>query len=197
MGGCGACSFRMKGTGFLIYDVVLAQKEVVLSFTSLQDHFFNRKEAPMIIEESDLFKGLNPDIINQIAENMIEEFYAKGSFIFKDRYLAEHFYILEEGKIRLSVGEKGRITHLVSNPGETFGWSSLVGRETYTASAECLAPSKVIKIEKENLNRVFENDPASGLLFFRRLAGIIGERLMGTYSALLSEYKGEGPPSYG
>jgi len=71
----------MKGTGFLVYNVVMAQKGVVLSFTSLQDHFFNRKEAPMIIEESDLFKGLNPDIINQIAENMIEEFYGKGSFI--------------------------------------------------------------------------------------------------------------------
>jgi len=128
---------------------------------------------------------------------MIEEFYGKGSHILKERYLAEHFYILQEGKIRLSVGEKARLTHLVSNPGETFGWSSLVGRETYTAAAECLDPSKVIKIEKEKLNRVFENHPASGLTFFRRLAGIIGERLISAYSALLSEYKGEGPPSYG
>ena len=41
----------------------------------------------MIIEESDLFRGLNPEIINEIAENMIEEFYGKGSFIFKERYL--------------------------------------------------------------------------------------------------------------
>lgn len=151
----------------------------------------------MIIEESDLFRGLNPEIIHSLAESMIEEFYGKGSFIFKETYLAEHFYILEEGRVRLTVGEEGRITHLVSNPGETFGWSSLVGRDTYTASAECLAPSKVIKLEKNQLNRVFESDPSSGMLFFKRLAGIIGERLMRTYSALLSGYKGEGPPSYG
>jgi len=151
----------------------------------------------MIIQESELFKGLSPEIINEIAENMIEEFYGKGSFIFKDTYLAEHFYILEQGKIRLSVGQKGRMTHLISNPGETFGWSSLVGREIYTASAECLDPSKVIKIEKGNLNRVFEKDPASGMLFFKRLAGIIGERLTSSYSALLSAYKGEELPSYG
>jgi len=151
----------------------------------------------MIIEESDLFKGLNPEIINEIAETMIEEFYRKGSSIFKESYLAEHFYILEEGKIRLSVGEHGRITHLVSHPGETFGWSSLVGHDTYTASAECLAPSKVIRIEKERLNSIFENDPESGLLFFKRLAGLIGERLIRTYSTVLSQSKGETTPSYG
>ena len=89
----------------------------------------------MIIEESDLFRGLNPEIINEIAESMIEEFYRKGSSIFKESYLAEHFYILEEGKIRLSVGEHGRITHLVSHPGESFGWSSLVGQESAYAYA--------------------------------------------------------------
>ncbi len=151
----------------------------------------------MIIEESDLFKGLSPEVIGQIAEIMIEDSYLKGSFIIKDRYLAEHFYILEEGEIRLSVGEKGRITHLVSSPGETFGWSSLVGRETYTASAECLTPTRVIRIEKDQLNRIFEKDPASGMLFFKRLAGVIGERLVNSYSTILSTYRGEGPPSYG
>ncbi|MBW2055959.1 MAG: cyclic nucleotide-binding domain-containing protein [Deltaproteobacteria bacterium] len=151
----------------------------------------------MIIQESELFRDLGPEVINEIAESMVEEFYGKGSFIFKETYLAEHFYILEEGKIRLSVGEKGRITHLISNPGETLGWSSLVGRNTYTASAECLAPSKVIKIEKEMLNRVFERNPASGMVFFKRLAGIIGERLTHSYSALLSAYEGEALPSYG
>jgi CRP-like cAMP-binding protein len=151
----------------------------------------------MIIEESDLFKDLSPEVISEIAENMVEESYGTGSLIFKDKYLAEHFYILEEGKIRLSVGEKGRITHLVSTPGETFGWSSLVGHETYTASAECLAPSKVIKIGKDHLTRVFEKDPASGMVFFKRLAKIIGQRLINSYYTILSAYEGEDQPSYG
>jgi CRP-like cAMP-binding protein len=151
----------------------------------------------MIIQESEIFKGLSPEIIGELSEQMIEEHYGKGSFVFKDRYLAEHFYILEEGKVRLSIGEEGRLTHLISNPGETFGWSSLVGRETYTASAECLAPSHVIRIEKERLNALFEKDPASGMVFFKRLAGVIGERLVTSYNALLSTYKSEEPPSYG
>ncbi len=128
---------------------------------------------------------------------MIEEFHPKEALIIKEKHPAEHFYVLKEGRIRLSVGEKGRITHSLCKPGQTFGWSSLIGRETYTASAECLAPSKVVMIEWGKLNKVFENDPSSGLLFFRRLTGIIGERLVNSYSTLLSTYTGEGPPSYG
>jgi CRP-like cAMP-binding protein len=151
----------------------------------------------MIIQESDLFKGLGPGVIDEIAQNMVEEFYTKGSYIFKDKHLAENFYILEEGQIRLSVGEQGRLTHLISDAGEAFGWSSLVGHETYTASAECLSPSKVIRIEKHSLERVFQKDPAAGVLFFKRLAGVIGERLVNTYSMLLSASKEEWPPSYG
>jgi CRP-like cAMP-binding protein len=160
-------------------------------------YFFKTKEAAMIIEESDLFQGLGPEIIHEIGKNTIQESHEKGSFIIKERQVAEHLYVLEEGEIRLSVGEKGRITHLISNAGETFGWSSLVDRETYTASAECLASSKVIRIEKEKLNKIFEDDPASGMLFFKRLAGMIGERLVNSYSAILSAYEREGPPSYG
>jgi len=151
----------------------------------------------MIIQESDVFKGLGPGVINEIAQNMVEEFYTKGSYIFKDKHFAENFYILEEGQIRLSVGEEGHLTHLISDPGEAFGWSSLVGHETYTASAECLSPTKVIRIEKHSLERVFEKDPTAGVLFYRRLAGLIGERLVRTYSMLPSVSKEEWPPSYG
>jgi len=76
----------------------------------------------MIIEQSDLFKGLSSEIINEIAENMAEEVYSKGAFVIKEKHPAEHFYILREGRIRLSVGEKSRITHSLCKPGQTFGW---------------------------------------------------------------------------
>jgi len=151
----------------------------------------------MFIQEADLFKGLSQRVINEIGDNMIEESYSKGDFVIREGGPAEYFYILQEGEIRLSVGEKGRFTHMICNSGEAFGWSSLVDRSTYTASAECLAPTKLIKIEKEGLNIVFKKDPVSGLIFFKRLAELIGDRLINSYTMLLSAYKEEGPPSYG
>jgi CRP-like cAMP-binding protein len=128
---------------------------------------------------------------------MIEASYHKGDFVIKEGDPAKHFFILQEGEIRLSVGEKGRISQMICDSGEAFGWSSLVDRSTYTASAECLAPTKLFKIEKEKLDGIFTRDPASGMIFFKRLAGIIGGRLINTYRTLLSAYKEEGPPSYG
>ena len=86
---------------------------------------------------------------------------------------------------------------MLSISGEAFGWSSLVDRDTYTASAECLEPTRLIKIDKESLETIFRKDPMSGLIFYKRLAGIIGQRLVHSYNTILAEYKEEGQPSYG
>jgi CRP-like cAMP-binding protein len=69
----------------------------------------------------------------------------------------------------------------VDHPGEVFGWSSLSGRGVYSASAECRKPTKLLRIEADRLFKILENDPASGLIFFRRLSGILGNRLLQMY----------------
>ncbi len=151
----------------------------------------------MFFKEADLFKEMSQDFMNELAKIMIEESYGKGTSLFKEGDSAKTFYILEEGQVRLAVGERGHIVHLLSNPGEVFGWSSLVERDTYTASAECLAQSKLIKIEIEQLNKIFEKHLADGMLFFKRLAGVISQRLINSYNSLLSSQRGEDQPSYG
>jgi signal-transduction protein with cAMP-binding, CBS, and nucleotidyltransferase domain len=83
----------------------------------------------MFIQEADLFKGLSQQTINEIGNNMVEESYDKGDLVIKEGDPAEHFFILQEGEIRLSVGEKGRITYMICDSGEAFGWSSLVDRQ--------------------------------------------------------------------
>jgi CRP-like cAMP-binding protein len=151
----------------------------------------------MFIKESELFKEMSQEFMNELAKIMVEESYEKGTLLFKESDSANFLYILEEGQVRLAVGERGHIVHRLSNPGEVFGWSSLVERDTYTASAECLAQSKLIKIEIEQLNKIFEKHLADGMLFFKRLAGVIGQRLINSYNSLLSSQRGEDQPSYG
>jgi CRP-like cAMP-binding protein len=74
----------------------------------------------------------------------------------------------------------------VSEPGEAIGWSSMAGNGVYTASAECVIPATILKIGKERLSQILEQDPASGLAFYRRLARMIGRRLVASYGATLS-----------
>jgi CRP-like cAMP-binding protein len=151
----------------------------------------------MFIKEIDLFEGFSERFIDEIAKIMVEESYGEGSFLFKEGDPANDFYVLEEGSIRLAIGEEGHITYTSNAPGDSFGWSSLVDRDVYTTSAQCAQPTKVIKIEKGKLQKIFDKDRFSGLMFYKRLARIIGDRLINNYNSLLSVYRGEGPPSYG
>ena len=82
---------------------------------------------------------------------------------------------------------------MASDPNDLIGWSSLVENETYTASAECLVPVKVLRIEKQRLDEILLQDPASGMAFFKNLAALIGRRLVKSYQATLSVHGERGP----
>lgn len=151
----------------------------------------------MFVQEADLFKGLDQEFMNEVSKIMVEQSSGKGDVLFNEGDPAGNFYVLMEGRVRLSLGRGGEIEYTVSSPGEAFGWSSLVGRDVYTAQAECLTPCRLIKIGKENLNKIFEKHPESGMLFFRQLAGAIGQRLIYTYNSFLSQRGLEGDRSYG
>jgi len=99
----------------------------------------------MFIKEIDLFKGMGVEIIDEIFKISVIESHSIGDILFKQGDPAHSFYLLEQGEIRLSIGGEGRISFTMS-PGDAFGWSSLAGRDVYTATAECKLPSKLIKI---------------------------------------------------
>ena len=55
-----------------------------------------------------------------------------------------------------------------------------------------------MKIENKSLNQIFEKDPASGMIFYKRLAGSVVQRLIWNYEAFISEGSlKEVTPSYG
>jgi CRP-like cAMP-binding protein len=68
-----------------------------------------------------------------------------------------------------------------------------VDNETYTASAECLVPVKVLRIAKQRLDEILLEDPTSGMAFFKNLAAIIGRRLIKSYQATLSVHGNREP----
>jgi CRP-like cAMP-binding protein len=150
----------------------------------------------VFIKEIDLFKGMGVEIIDEIFKISVVEYYKKDDILFKQGDPAHDFYLLEEGEIRLTIGEEGQIGFTM-NPGDAFGWSSLAGRDVYTATAECKLPCKLIKIEIDKLDRIFEKYPDNGLIFFKGVAKLIGERLIRAYDMVLSAQKLGGQPSYG
>ncbi len=151
----------------------------------------------MFIEKSYLFEKMRPELRDRVFALAEECSYAEGDHVFRRGDSAEYLYILEEGRIRISVGDLGTVARTIRNSGDLFGWSSLVGPGNYTASAQCLRRSRILRLSGRRVNEVLESDASEGLEFYRRLAGFIRERLIDTYRALLTYDREKKPHSYG
>ena len=147
-------------------------------------------------ESAYLFQGVSDETRQKIQDIQFEVLCQAGDFLFREHDPAANFFILTEGRIRLCVGSGQLLAYVASSGGDIVGWSSLVDNGAYTASAECLAPTKVVRIEKQGLDKILHQDPASGMIFFKHLAALVGRRLVRSYRATLSVH-GNRPPQPG
>jgi CRP-like cAMP-binding protein len=110
-----------------------------------------------------------------------KESYQKGDFLFHEGDPASNFYVLIKGRVKLTTGETGQMVHMVDRAGEAFGWSSLIERDVYSATGECKEDTILQKFDARALLKLVEEDPVNGLIFMKRLAGLIGKRLIWSY----------------
>jgi len=130
-----------------------------------------------------LFKGLSKEFLAELDAIAIRETKEKGDILIKNGDPAKNFYLLEEGRICIRAERKNNSVSFLHTPGDFFGWSCLLDRPAYSASAECVIPSSVVRIEKKKLDALFKKDCLDGLTFIKNFADIIGGRFLDTHSA--------------
>ena len=135
----------------------------------------------MFVKQADLLFGLDDHFKKDFTDSALKKTLPKGHKFFNTGDPADTFYILTEGRIRISVGEEDKTTYIVEHAGEGFGWSGLVGLEVYTGSAECIVESSVMVFNNKFVKDLAESDPVNGLRFYRRLARMLGDRLIHSY----------------
>ena len=138
----------------------------------------------MYIKQSELLQGISMDFVKKFMDNSEMVSNAKGDVLFRENDPAHFFYTLLNGRVKLSISEGGHTVHDTRQNGESFGWSSLIGRDVYSASAECIEPTKLLKTDSKKLTLLLEKDPANGLIFFRHLAASLGNRLLESYKTI-------------
>jgi len=151
----------------------------------------------MYFKQKDIFWGMSTAFAKEIMKISVIESHQQGQLLFREGDPANSFYVLLKGVVKLSLGENGQVVYIVSKAGEAFGWSSLIGRENYSASAEFMALTKLLRFDKEKLQSVLEKDTANSLVLFKRLAVILGNRLLQSYRIISSASRAEISPSYG
>ena len=145
----------------------------------------------MIINESFLFKGIDFRVIKEIAEICHMESHAKDTVLFRKGEDAKSLYIIEKGTVNLHIHNGTTLISELSNPGEVFGWSSMVELGRYTAACVCATDLRAVRIDRDKLNRIFSRYPAEGLKILKRLAGVFSKRILSAYGDLLDEGKKE------
>ncbi|MBW2183699.1 MAG: cyclic nucleotide-binding domain-containing protein [Deltaproteobacteria bacterium] len=94
-----------------------------------------------------------------------------------------------EGTIAIQIRLK-KYQHVVvstaEEKGELFGWSALVEPKRYSASVKCLKEVRVLSINGEELEKLFEEDPVMGLTFMKKIASLIDNRLNAVRTRLVS-----------
>jgi CRP-like cAMP-binding protein len=135
----------------------------------------------MYIKQSALFTGTSMDFVKKFMDICEMSSHKKGEVLFRENDPANFFFILLNGRVKLSVGEPQQVVYNAERNGEAFGWSSLIGGNVYSASAECLESTKLLKTASKELSRILEEDAENGIIFFRQLATTLGNRLLETY----------------
>jgi len=138
----------------------------------------------MYIRQSELFMGTSMDFVKKFMDISEMSSHEKGEVLFRENDRAEFFFILLNGCVRLSVGKPKQVVYKAERNGEAFGWSSLIGGRVYSASAECLEPTKLLKTASQQLSKVLEEDAENGMIFFKQLAATLGNRLLEMYRVI-------------
>ncbi len=151
----------------------------------------------MYFKQKDIFGSLSNDFVKEIMKIAESVSLPAGELLFQEGDPADWLYILLKGRVKLSFGQTGQVVYVVSHAGEAFGWSSLVGRPSYSASAECVTATKLLKFDKEKMQSIVEKDPANGLILFKNLAATLGNRLLHGYVTSFSAASAGGFASLG
>ena len=139
-----------------------------------------------MLKRCEVFVGLDDSDLNEIANlsswNRVT--YAERDHIFQEKDRATHFYVLEEGEVRLVVTIHNEGTDEITQvpvdtitKGDVFGWSSLVFPYVLTMSAVCVKQSTVLSVAGDELNALMDRNHALGYEVMKGLVRVISMRL--------------------
>jgi CRP-like cAMP-binding protein len=131
----------------------------------------------MNIHEIKFFEGIDDQAITEIKTGCTKELYEKDAQIFEKGSPAQFLYILEDGSVDLLLNDKDQLLCNLVEPGEIFGWSSMVEKGIYTASCICRSPTKVLRISREKIEDIFNRHSNAAVMIYRRLGSIFSKRM--------------------
>lgn len=136
------------------------------------------------LSQTPVFAGMNREQLDQVFPLMEICQFSANHVVFQQGQRAEYLYVLLKGEVVIRYkpydGPPLVIAHIES--GGVFGWSSTLGRETYTSSAIATFESIAYRIGARQVAWLCELFPRTGVILLQRLANVISQGLTDTQS---------------
>jgi signal-transduction protein with cAMP-binding, CBS, and nucleotidyltransferase domain len=136
------------------------------------------------LENVEVFQGLNDNQLTEIQKCCQVVEFSRGDKIFGTGEEPHYLWVVLEGQVTLQWERPGRSAMpepTISRLSETmtFGWSSLVPPFKYRLSAYCdTRACKVVKIGRDTLTKLFEQDSEIGYKVMIKLLSVVGSRFL-------------------
>jgi CRP-like cAMP-binding protein len=136
----------------------------------------------MLHQQPELFSGLPADQIEQALARGSRVSLTSGAQLFALGTAADRIFIIERGRIRLTLpmqvrGKEEDVLVEEMGPGQTIGWSALIPPYRFTLKATASVDTEMIALPRVVLQELFSTKPAVGCAVNQNVAAIIGQRL--------------------
>ena len=138
----------------------------------------------MVFKMGDFIMGMGKEFALEAMEISEKLFLNEGDTLFNAGDPAQHFFVLIKGRVELSLSKTGPVVYLARHPGEVIGWSSLVGRNVFSASAQCRESAKMLRFDRDSFLEMLQKNSVNEALLFKRLAEMLGNRLLELYPSI-------------
>ena len=136
-----------------------------------------------------LFAGLPEDQLELLARRSRVQSYAAGELIVSEAERVRAFYLILAGQVKLykSAPDGREQTLYVFGPGEPFCLCSVFCEDAFPANAAALAPSRILTLPADELERLSQEAPAILFNFLSVLSRRLKESLQLVESLALKE----------
>lgn len=136
----------------------------------------------MTTMQPELLEGLSQGEVNRALALGARISLASGEELFGLGSPADNLFLIERGRIRLTLpmqvrGHQEDIMVEERGPGQTVGWSALIPPYRFTLKATAPLESEVIAIPRQALQGYFADNPTTAYTVALNLAAVIGHRL--------------------
>ncbi len=146
------------------------------------------------LPENPFFGGLSREQLDLILPLVEPLSVPGGTTIFKQGDEAIYLYVIQRGAVLIQYkpydGPIITLSHL--RAGDIFGWSSIVGGETYTSDAISTADVSAVRLHGSQLVTLCASHPAAGFDILDKLAESVSPRWTYARQQIQSILEGRG-----